>query len=313
MTWQIMRKEILENLLSLRFMLSLLLVILIFAISGFVFVSKYEQQSRDYWKDTNMSLADLGDETEKLYELALHEQQVYRKPKALALCVEGFEKSIPNYFKFNAFTRYYPEVRGRTNALLFRFCDLDWVFIISLFLSFAALIFAYNSICGEREAGTLRLMLAGPMPRHKILFGKYLAVMFTLTVPMLLGILVSLLIVTSSEDIAISAGEWLKILVIVVLSFLYVSVFVLLGVFVSSRTTRSVSSMVVLLFVWVGLVILVPSFGRIISKTFRKVPTQAQMQRRVSELMEQWIQDALSGKYGHNAGSCGSDLESGIR
>ena len=37
MIWQIIRREILENILSLRFMLSLLLVIVLFAVSGFVF------------------------------------------------------------------------------------------------------------------------------------------------------------------------------------------------------------------------------------------------------------------------------------
>ena len=311
MVGQIVRKEILENFLSLRFMLSLLLIISIFAISGFVFVGKYEKQWQDYWKATNKSLADFSDQTNRLYKLALHRQEVYRKPKALALCAEGFEKSIPNYFKFNAFSRDYPEIRGRTNALLFRFCDVDWVFIISLFLSFGAFIFAYNSISGEKEAGTLRLMLAGSIPRHKIVLGKYLAIMFTLGAPMLFGILINLIIVTSSGNISISPGQWHKILIIAVLSFLYLSIFVLLGIFISSRTSRSVSSMVILLFLWVGLVILVPSFGRVVSKTFQKVPTQAEMQRRVSEMMEQWFQDALSGKYGENAGSSGPNLESG--
>ncbi|HUU20093.1 MAG TPA: ABC transporter permease subunit [Sedimentisphaerales bacterium] len=308
---QIVRKEILENFLSLRFVLSLLLVILIFAVSGFVFISKHEQQLQDYSKDTNRSLANLRDQTSRLYRLAINKQEVYRKPKVLALCAEGFEKSIPNHFRFNAFSGDYPQIRGRTNALLFRFCDVDWVFIISLFLSFGALIFAYNSICGEKEAGTLRLMLAGSIPRHKVLLGKYLALMFTLGVPMLLGILINLIIVTSSENISIDAGQWYKILVIIILSFLYLSIFVLLGMFISSRTSRSASSMVILLFLWVGLVILIPSFGRIVSKTFQKVPTQAEMQRRLSELMEQMFQDMLSGKYGENAGSA-APLESGI-
>ena len=76
MVGQIVRKEILENFLSLRFMLSLLLIISIFAISGFVFVGKYEKQWQDYWKATNKSLANFSDETNRLYKLALHRQEV---------------------------------------------------------------------------------------------------------------------------------------------------------------------------------------------------------------------------------------------
>ena len=308
---QIICKEVLENILSLRFILLLILIISTFAISGFVFVNKYEQQSQDYWNATNKSMENFGNQANKLYKLALHKQEVYRKPKTLALCVEGFEKSIPNYFMFNAFSRDYPQIKGRTNALLFSFCDLDWVFIISLFLSFAALIFAYNSICGEKEIGTLRLMLAGSMPRHKVLLGKYIAIMITLGVPILLGILINLIIVTALRGIMINSTQWLKVSFIVILSFIYLSIFVLLGMFISSRTSRSVSSMVILLFIWVGLVILIPSFGRIVSKTFQKVPTHAEMQRKASDMIQQWFDDALSGKYGHNAGSSGPNLESG--
>ncbi len=66
------------------------------------------------------------------------------------------------------------------NFLLSRFSDIDWVFVISLFLSFVTLVLSYDRICGEREAGTLRLMLAGPIPRYKILFGKYVGVMLIL-------------------------------------------------------------------------------------------------------------------------------------
>lgn len=305
----IVRKEILENLLSLRFIVSLLLVITVFTISGFVFVGKYEQQMQDYSKDTNRNLADLQEHTRRLYWVAIYKQEVYRKPKALALCAEGFEKSIPNYFAFNAFARDYPEIKGRTNALLFRFCDVDWVFVVSIFLSFAALIFAYNSCCGEKENGTLRLMLAGPIPRHEVLLGKYIALMSMVGVPLLLGILVNLIMVTLSRNVTFGEREWAKILIIIVLSLLYLSVFVLLGMFISSRTGRSVSSMVILLFLWVGLVILVPSSGRVVAKTLRKVPTQAEIHRRTTELAEQWFEDLMMGKYGENAGNAGPDIE----
>ena len=57
---QIIYREILENILSLRFLLSLLLAISLFAAAGFVFVSKYRQELQDYWKDTNENLSSLS-------------------------------------------------------------------------------------------------------------------------------------------------------------------------------------------------------------------------------------------------------------
>ena len=64
--------------------------------------------------------------------------------------------------------------------------------------------------------------------------------------------------------------------------------------------------MVVLLLLWVGLVILIPSFGRIIAGTFNKIPAQVDMENRVSEAIKQIDQNARDGKYGLGAMSWNS-------
>jgi len=303
---QIIRKELLENLLSLRFMLSLVLVICLFAASGFVFINKYKQQTDDYWEKTNKNLSALSGESKQLYKLALHKQQVFRKPKPLSLCAEGFEKSLPNYFRFDTFAIGLPEIKSQTNFMLPHFSDIDWVFIISLIFSFIALVFTYNSICGEKEAGTLRLMLAGSIPRHKVLIAKYFGVMLTIGIPLFIGLLVSLIIVITSNVAVFSGLDWLKIVAIIFLSFLYLSLFVLLGMFISSRTGRSANCMVMLLLVWVVLVILIPSFGRIISDVSCKSPNGIQLERKLSEVAaEVWNN---SGKYGERAGNMSHNL-----
>ncbi|MCK5342104.1 MAG: ABC transporter permease subunit, partial [Candidatus Heimdallarchaeota archaeon] len=302
----VMRKEILENLLSLRFLLSLLLIVSLFAASAFMFIGKYQQESDDYWKETNKNLSALKEHSKHLYELAFYKQVTWRQPKPLSLCVEGFEKTLPDWFRFDPFTIDSPEVRSRSNFLLTYFSDIDWVFMISLVLSFVALLLTYDCVCGEKEAGTLRLMLAGAIPRYKILLGKYLGVMFTLGIPLLIGLLISLIIVITSNITGISGLDWLKILVIVILSFIYLSVFVLLGIFISSRSHQPASSMAVLLLVWVGLVILIPSFGRIISNTFGKIPTRIEWQKKITEATDQIYRDMQAGKFGKGAGSWNS-------
>jgi len=299
--WHIVRKEILENLLSLRFMLSLILIISLFAASTFIFVGKYRQESGDYWKKTNKNLSDLRKSLSRLNDLAFHEQQIFRKPKALTLCVEGYEKSFPNYVKFNIFNIGLPEVKGSPNFTLPHFSDVNWVFIISLILSFVALVFTFDSVCGEKEAGTLRMVLANTIPRYKVLLGKYFGAMLTLCIPLLVGVLVSLIIVIVSNIGGISRLQWLKILVIVILSLLYLSAFVFLGVFVSSTATHSANSMVLLLLIWVSLVILIPSLGRTVSSMFSKTPTRVELNRRLLEA-ERQIWDN-SDRFGKNAGN----------
>jgi ABC-type transport system involved in multi-copper enzyme maturation permease subunit len=241
----------------------------------------------------------------RLNDLAFFEQQIYRKPKPLSLCVEGYEKSFPNYVKFNIFTIGLPEVKGSSNFTLPHFSDVHWVFIISLTLSFLALVFTFDGICGEKEGGTLRMMLANTIPRHNVLLGKYLGAMITLCMPLFVGLIVSLVIATTSNIIYLSGLEWLKILVVVILSLLYLSIFVFLGILVSSRATGSANCMVVLLLVWVSLVILIPSLGRTASGMFSKTPTRVELNKKLFESERQiWDNEE---KFGPNAGNSFAD------
>ncbi|MFC1635236.1 ABC transporter permease subunit [Planctomycetota bacterium] len=300
MILKIIRKEILQNLLSLRFIFSLLLIISLFASSGFVFVAGHKTQLDNYWEKTNKNLSGFRNQADQLYKLAFYGYDIWRKPKPLTFCVGGHEKSLPNCFGTDAFHSVW-RVKGRHNFLLRRFGDLDWMFIISLPLSFMALFLTYDSICGEKDAGTLRLILSRPIPRYKVLLGKYTGAMITIGMTLLVGLFVNLIIVFSSGVIELHAEGWLKMLVIVLLSILYLSIFVLLGIFVSSRLAYPTNSMVVLLLIWVGLVILIPCLGRAVSDVFYKTPSDAVWTRRFSEMKEQLDREAKAGKYGKNA------------
>lgn len=303
---QIIHKEILENLLSFRFILSLVLIILLFTVSGFVFVGKYRQQSNDYWEKTNENLGGLNEQSGRLYRLAFYKQSIWTKPKPLALCAEGFEKSLPNCFTFDVFGSDLPEVKGQGNFTLSHFSSIDWIFITSMILSFLALVFTYDSISGEKEDGTLRQILANTIPRYELLLGKYLGVMLTIGIPLFIGLLVNLIIVVVSNVAVISGLDWLKILAIVLLSFLYLSIFILLGMFISSRTAYPANSMVILLLIWVVVVVLIPSFGRIISEVSGKAPNPAELERRLAEISTEMWSNAE--RFGERAGNASGNL-----
>jgi len=156
----------------------------------------------------------------------------------------------------------------------------------------------------------LRLTLANTIPRHEVLLGKYAGVMMTLAIPLMIGMLVSLIIVIPSKDVVIGGGGWLKILTLALVSLLYLSIFVLLGMFVSSRTGHPVNAMAILLLVWVVSVILLPSFSRIIFDVTFEEPTEQELQRRIREVRKE-IWDN-SERYGKNAGSMSNNLSDPI-
>jgi ABC-type transport system involved in multi-copper enzyme maturation permease subunit len=122
--------------------------------------------------------------------------------------------------------------------------------------------------------------------------------------------LVSLIIIIPSKDVVIGSGGWLKILIMIFVSLLYLSVFVFLGIFVSSRTSHSANAMAILLLAWVVLVILLPSFSRIIFDISFEEPTEQELQRRIEEARQDIWEN--SDRYGKNAGSMSIDLSNPI-
>lgn len=301
MIGQLIRKDILRNLLSLRFVLSLLLLIMLSAVSGFVFVDEFRQQSEDYWNQSNENLSDFRAQARQLYNLAFHKQQISLKPKPLAFFAEGAEQYLPNFTSFDAFVIELPQAIHERNFLLARFSQIDWVFLTTMILSFVAVLMTYDCICGEREAGTLRLMLAGSVPRHKVLSAKYLSAMFTVGIPLLVGFLISLIVVIVSGETEIRLGDWLKIPALVILAFMYVSVFVLLSILISSRTAHSTNSVVMLLLACVALVIIVPGLGKVITEITSKGSTPHECQRRMEEAKKEVSAEADAGKFGPKA------------
>ena len=83
-------------------------------------------------------------------------------------------------------TTPFPEVRLKT------FLEIDWAFVMGLIVSFVAILFTYDAVCGEREDGTLRLMLSGSVPRDGVLLGKFIGAFLSVSAPIVLGAILSL-------------------------------------------------------------------------------------------------------------------------
>jgi ABC-type transport system involved in multi-copper enzyme maturation permease subunit len=109
--------------------------------------------------------------------------------------------------------------------------------------------------------------------------------------------------VVASNAAVFAVHDWLKILTIILLSFLYLSLFIFLGMFISSRMAHAANSMVTLLLIWVVVVVLIPSFGRIISEVSGEAPNPAELERRMSEISSE-IWDNTE-RFGKNAGNFG--------
>ena len=125
--------------------------------------------------------------------------------------------------------------------------------------SITALLFTYDAISGERETGTLSLLLANSVSRATVLLAKFTGAFLTLMIPLLIGILLNLMIVNASELVSLDESEWTRVGIIFVISAIYISIFLWLGLFISSQFSNSSSCLLVLLLIWVVFVVLIPN------------------------------------------------------
>jgi ABC-type transport system involved in multi-copper enzyme maturation permease subunit len=299
----IIKKELQGNISSLRFGLTFFLVAGVFILSGLAFVGKYREELSDYREISNRNLEGLQNQTTNLNLIPYYSQTVKKKPKVAQLFAEGYEKSLPNTFRFDVFSFQYPELESKSNFLFPRFADIDWTFIISFILSFVAILMTFDSLSGEKESGTLGLMMSNSVPRDKVILGKFFSGMLTLMIPICFGIFLNLIIVNLLGISFFKEGSGAKILIFFVLSLVYLSLFILLGLLVSSMAKKSSTSIVVLLFFWVIFTLVIPAFGRIAAEKLVTAPTRSDVERHYAEAHEAiW---SNTGKFGPNAGNWG--------
>jgi ABC-type transport system involved in multi-copper enzyme maturation permease subunit len=292
MLGEIIKKEIRDQLMSLRLMLAFLLVLVLMITSAFLFQAEYKRQLADYDRDVSRNLAVLARNASSGYPLfaafSFGDQYIYRRPNPLGFVAEGHDKDLPNAFQVNAFRLRAPEFTLRGDPLIWQFNILDWSFIVTVILSFAAIVLVYDSVNGEKQRGTLRLMMSYPIPRAKILLGKYLSTGIVLLIPFTAGVLLNLLVIGFGGAVPLEAGLVGRVLVSFLVSVVYISVFVLLGLFLSARSKTPVVSLVTGLLVWVFLVIVVPATGNLIARGLVQIP----MEDRVTEEAERAFGEA---------------------
>ena len=287
---EIIWRELLDHLQSLRFALTLLLVIALMLTGSVLYIHDYRQQVADYSENVNANLDLLKNKAERgLHSVVSRYQLIYRAPSPLGFIAERHEKDLPNAFSVDAFELVGPQTILRRNYTLQRFDALDWVFTVGVILSFAAFAMTYDSISGEAETGTLRLCLSNSLPRATFLFGKYIGTITSLLIPLIVGICMNTLIITLFGVLPFEPTYWLQIGGVVLFSVLYISVFATLGLFISCLTRTSSVSLVLLLLVWVCFAVFIPRTGGLLASRLAEIPDEKMIARQANDATREML------------------------
>ena len=264
--WHITKRELYNNLNSLRFALATVLLLALMVTNAVNHVREHPNRVQEYQDDVTESMTRLTSNANKgLYKLAQEGPgKLYKKPSPLRFCAEGGEVHLPDMIKcsyggIQFWSLEYPDGNIYMRKVEPDVTQIDWGFIIGYILSLIALLFTFDAISGEHERGTLRLMLANSIPRHTVLIGKFIGALISIQIPFMLAILMNLMIISSDSAVYLNTDSWVRIGIIFFIALLYICLFVALGLLISARVQQSIVSLVILLLVWVTFVVFMPS------------------------------------------------------
>lgn len=276
---KIIKRELLDYLQSIQFVVLLAVSLLLFFANGMIYVKKYNQRVSFY----NQNVA-------KIYENpSTVSTTLYQQPNPLQFISEGGDRFRPSGYILKPKGVLDALPSGPRNFKLPVVPELDWSFIIKIIFSLYVILLGYNSISGEKEQGTLRQILSNSIGRVKLLVAKYLAILLTVLLPLLAGLIASLIIIGSSIPQILTLSSLLRISVMCLLSLIYLSAFAFLSLFVSSLIHRSSLVLLMLLAVWVLFAVVIPNTSGILSEKISKVPSEFQTAKQIGPTIQKQI------------------------
>jgi ABC-type transport system involved in multi-copper enzyme maturation permease subunit len=262
----IILKEVTESLYSLKFRIVTILCASSMILSSAVLLREFERKSEDYVLNQPKS----------------DEARVVIQPSVLSIYDSGLEKQMRRGYDIKPGTLFMIPSGSIFNPDFFsaRFPIPDTAYLVRVVLSLLAMLLGFDLICGEKVKGTLRLVLSYGVPRTILALGKILGGFFILMVPFTFSFLLGLLLLISIGGIVFTSEELLRILVFYLGSALYLSIFLLLSIGISTRSKSPSASLVACLFIWAAFVFAIPSLSGTIVQALSPIPSSESIEQR---------------------------------
>lgn len=285
MLFQIIKKEILSNLKTPKFYITYVLCFILIIMSIIMGINDYRSDLKEYSSAISLNQK----EVESKDVTSLYNILVYKKPSTLSSFVSGIEGNLGRETYVSVFSSIprLTNARFSTNPIFAIFGALDFDFVVRIILSLFAILFTYDAISGERENGTLKLIMSNYLPRDTFILGKAIGGFISLFIPFIIPFLTGLILYSFYPDTNWNINLVSRVLILFIFYIVYLTLFFALGLFVSSRTGRSSISFLILLFVWVIIVIVIPKGSVMISRQIYKVPSTHEIEYQKRQIFNE--------------------------
>ena len=269
----LIQKEMMHHILSVRFVALLLMCLLLIPLTLSINYRHYQQNLVDYQeavKLANIEETTINPQMELKPELEV--SKLFLKPSPLSVFANGLGDALPSYLGMtrNGIVQGAPSLVS--DSLSYLLGHLDFLFLVGTVFSLLALLFTFDAVAGEREAGTLRITLANSLPRDTFLWSKLIGGYLVFVVPFLVSFLFGLLMLVWQGFPLGEPEIFPRVLSLTLVSLLYIGVFFAIGTVISTYLDNSKTALIIAFTVWVFAVLIMPRVGFIAAKFI--APTQ---------------------------------------
>ena len=276
MIWLIAKKDFLSNIVTSGFMMGLVLCLVLIPYTMYTGIREYENRLAQYEADINQA----EDVYNKSYVYATVNPVIVKPVSPLSIFSKGILEQTGSKVELQREEKpvFSSDIVTQSeNPFMSDFLSLDFTTALTILLSLLGVLFSYDMLSREKEQGTLKLALSNPVGRSTFFLGKLTGIFLTLMPVLILCFLIVLLMIQFSPSVHFSAGEYGRVAMLIVVSFIYFAFFVFVGGFVSSRTKSSTSSIIVNLFIWCFLLFLLPNAVGYLGKNITKANDYKQL------------------------------------
>ncbi len=276
MFYNLYKKDCLLLVKELKFQIFFSILIVLFVVGAFSNSIKYRDDLDKYNNKYKILQNSASERSGNLSWMIANAKVTYMR-KPLSSMVIQRDESYPVGFSSGLTYRQVEAVHNYDDYKQ----RINWFFIIGFLCSFSALIFSYNVISEEKQNSTLRLLIISGYSRYKILVSKYASLLSLFFVTILAGQVLSLIIWTFLNK-GINGSLILESLVWSLVSIIYISFFILLGILISMAKNAN-SAVVKALVCWLLFIVIIPKTAILVGNQLTRVDAIGAYLTRMNE------------------------------
>lgn len=291
----IAKHQIVKGFSDAKIIFAALFVLLAFITNGVVYSGKIETERNDWQRLVATTNKEIAEAAENLQDVSDLDQLMTKPFSSLAFIADDGAIPLPNSLEVDAFSIGDISRNNTINEELPVLPPLDWSFIVVYFISIVCILLSYDTICGEKQSGTLRQILSHPVSRLSVFGGKYFGLVITVTLMLVVGTLLSLLVLLFNNALSFTPQIVFSILWAELLSIILLSLFALISMLISSLVAQPRVSLIILMVTWVVMIVIIPGATALLGEQLVNVPSAVEIRNEIRNQVDEIWQSAPDG------------------